>query len=368
VADTLDTIWQAEPHTFAKHRIITNYLDGWMHIMSHQAAKMRSQRDIVFVDGFAGPGVYAGGEDGSPVLAMKAAAEHDHDFPRPVNFLFIEQDAQRHASLRKRVEELMPSLQKTGRIGWVNVQQADCVPCLCGFMDECESQGKPFGPALVFLDQFGYSDVPMACIRKVMSRPECEVFAYLNYAGMSRFLGDDTKDDARTAAFGSNAWREARDLVGHAREQALLQIYKNALREHGGARYVWDFAMADANDRPLYWLFFATNNIRGLEVMKSAMWRVDESGTFRFADNMNPDQLLLLQVYDGEWLAGHLAERLSGQTLTVAQIKEYVLTETPCVNYARSMGRLVKNGQAERASGTGRIAFTKESGLPIRFL
>jgi hypothetical protein len=65
--------------------------------------------------------------------------------------------------------------------------------------------------------------------------------------------------------------------------------------------------MFDRHDVPLYWLIFCTNNIRGLEEMKKAMWRVDRSGTFRSSDRDEPSQLKMLDdAYDDEWLADTL--------------------------------------------------------------
>ena len=37
---------------------------------------------------------------------------------------------------------------------------------------------------------------------------------------------------------------------------------------------VWDFAMHDRSDALLYWLFFSTGSLRGLEEMKRAMEKV----------------------------------------------------------------------------------------------
>jgi len=49
-----ETIWAAEEHTFAKHRLLRRYLDAWLPIMA------RHNRRLVLVDGFAGPGRYSG--------------------------------------------------------------------------------------------------------------------------------------------------------------------------------------------------------------------------------------------------------------------------------------------------------------------
>src|SRR6266446_7528365 len=59
------TVWELEPHTRAKHEILRRYLQAWMPILAQGGFK-----NILYIDGFAGPGRYAGGEDGSPIIAV----------------------------------------------------------------------------------------------------------------------------------------------------------------------------------------------------------------------------------------------------------------------------------------------------------
>ena len=67
MSDNLPTVWPAEPHTLAKHAILKEYLKAWMPILSRQSARVHAPgREVLFVDGFAGPGRYSGGEPGSP--------------------------------------------------------------------------------------------------------------------------------------------------------------------------------------------------------------------------------------------------------------------------------------------------------------
>src|SRR5687768_1930123 len=65
-----DVLWDLDPHTIAKHRILRRYVDAWLPIMASYP------RRLVLIDGFAGPGRYRGGEDGSPVILLKAYLEH----------------------------------------------------------------------------------------------------------------------------------------------------------------------------------------------------------------------------------------------------------------------------------------------------
>lgn len=65
------TIWELEPHTAAKHAILRRYLSAWLPILSHGGFQK-----LAYIDAFSGPGSYVGGEDGSPVIALKAMLEH----------------------------------------------------------------------------------------------------------------------------------------------------------------------------------------------------------------------------------------------------------------------------------------------------
>ena len=58
MAGPKETIWEAAPHTLAKHVILTSYLQAWFPILAKYNGR------IVYYDGFAGPGLYSGGGEG----------------------------------------------------------------------------------------------------------------------------------------------------------------------------------------------------------------------------------------------------------------------------------------------------------------
>jgi len=87
-----------EPHTGVKHDIYDGYLDAWFPII------LRSFGSGTYAEGFAGPGVYTGGEHGSPVRALHRLREMRRRLPelrdRPARFVLVEKR-------RDRVEELI---------------------------------------------------------------------------------------------------------------------------------------------------------------------------------------------------------------------------------------------------------------------
>ena len=337
MTDSLPTIWDAEPHTLVKHAILRRYLHAWLPILTQQAKILQHQfgnlrsREILFIDGFAGPGEYVGNVPGSPVIALQAALDHALPFPMPVRMLFIEHRADRFAHLQKVIAPHLELASKSGNLRAVDPREGDCDTVLNGMLDEFERNQVKFGPALAFLDQFGYGAVSMDLITRILSYPQCEVFTYLSCKEMNRWIGDADKAAAFTRAFGGDEWRECLNMPERQQREQLLEKYKAALRTKAGAKYVVSFLMFDNNSRPLYWLLFCTNNLRGLEEMKNAMWFVDRSGSFRFSDRDDPGQLKLLnETFDQPWLAEKLSDRLAGRTMSAADIKEYVLAETPC--------------------------------------
>jgi len=348
VSDGPHTVWRADPHTLAKHRILRAYLHAWFPILSRTTARYgRGKREPLYVDGFAGPGIYEAGEPGSPLIALDAALSHQRSFPQPIRFVFIELDPERHASLRRQLAAIRERTDSAETVRLDPPILGDCKVELSHLLDRANHEGRQFGPALVFLDQFGYSEVPIDLVCRIMEIPQCEVLTYLHWQNFNRFLSDATKWRGIDEAYGSEEWKTALNMSGTRREQYLFGCYESALREHGGAKYVINFAMCGEQNELLYRLFFCTNHLRGLEEMKRAMWKEDARGTFRFSDRDHPDQLWLVEEFTQDWLAGRLKESLRGRELSVDEVKEHVLTDTPCYRFKESLKILEANGDLE---------------------
>jgi three-Cys-motif partner protein len=367
-SDTLPTVWPASCHTLAKHRILASYLKAWMPILSRRfGGHARMPREVMFVDGFAGPGTYAGGEDGSPVIAIKAALEHSHSFPAPINLLFIEQDTDRFQHLLNVIEGLRPQVSGSPNICLLPPEHGDCDAQLRRRLDD----NKAFGPALVFLDQFGYSCVAMDLIAAIMNNPNCEVFQYMNWNRLNPYMTDKTKWPCITRACGSETWKQCLTVGPDQRGDAFRQMYCSQLRSAGKSKFVWHFAMCGDGDQLLHWLFFCTNSLRGLEEMKKAMWSVDDSGTFRFSDADDPNQLSFFKSATPKWLADHLHKKYLGTAShTVAEVQEHVLTETPCYAYKTALADLEVGGRLRVvacAQGRKKGAFP-DDGMKVEFV
>ena len=224
----------------------------------------------------------------------------------------------------------------------------ECDAVLSNKLADYRQRNFKFGPAHRFLDQFGYGAVSMDLLTQILAFPQCEVFTYLSYQAMNRWITDPDKADTFTRAFGGDEWKQCIDMPAKERRNKLLKLYKEALRDRAKASYCVSFLMFDKNDSPLYWLLFCTNSLRGLEEMKKAMWSVDSTGEFRFSDSDAPGQLQLLkESFDPAWLAEELRSRLAGRTMTAMEVKEFVLVETPCYLFKEALRKLESNKTAK---------------------
>lgn len=344
---------EIEDHTAAKHQILTTYVNAWVPILSRASARRgETKNELVFVDGFAGPGICRNRRDGdvrdgSPILALKSVLDHSVELPIPVRFLFIEENKMFHSELENNISKLGKRIrQHPERISGVKIELGDCDTILRPALQSCF--GKPVrrvGPALFFLDQFGYTDISMDLIREIMKYEQCEVFSYLNWQRMNNFMPDETKWQGISRAYGSDDWRKALSMHGPAKQRFMMDEYKQVLREKARVTYVWHFAMCDRNNRLIYWLFFCTNNIRGLEEMKRAMWKTDPSGGFRFSDRDDPNQTHLFKEdhYSLEMKSADIRRHFANHRITINDIYHFVLTETPHYKYKDALQFLERN-------------------------
>lgn len=313
------TVWPLESHTRAKHEILRRYLQAWTPILTRGGF-----REVMYVDGFAGPGLYSEGEDGSPVIALRVALEqHDH-IEGTIRFVFVERDEERASILREVVEDF-----DVPRNFQIEVRRGGSFET--AFEEILESyQGRQLPPTFVFIDPFGWSGVPFSIVREIMRNPSCEVLVNFMYEEINRFLGHPDQEPNFDTFFGTDEWREGLQLHdSRSRNRFLHDLYYRQMRQSAGAEYVRTFEMRNERDVVDYYLFHATNNILGLSRMKAAMWTVDESGEFRFSDATDPDQAVLFESEPCiELLQRQLLDHFGGRDASVEEIEHFVLAET----------------------------------------
>jgi three-Cys-motif partner protein len=314
------TVWELEPHTRAKHELLKRYLQAWMIILSQGKFA-----EILYIDGFAGPGEYAGGEAGSPIIALDTALEFKPPLTAKVHFLFVEERDDRAAHLRKQVA-----------LRTLPVNFSVIVEGGVSFEVAFEKRYSDFArngrlmPTFAFIDPFGWTGAPFSLVKEILTQRSCEVFVNFMYEEINRFIGHPNQVANFNSFFGTDEWKRCGGATDpQTRNRCLHDLYLRQLHTTAGAEYVRSFEMSNARDVTDYYLFYATNELLGLKKMKEAMWKADASGEFRFSDATDLKQLVLFEKAPNfSTLQTRLLAEFSGKEVSVTDIEKFVLVET----------------------------------------
>jgi len=318
-----------KPHTLIKHHILKKYLKEWFPILGRQKSFPR----VIYIDGFAGPGIYEDGSPGSPIIAIQTAITHLQTLHASVDFTFIEFKQDRFKVLKEQVniaKQPIVASDKNEKFKFNTLcgSFSDIMPKIVEEYDTPKNGG--FNAAFVFIDPFGYAGIPLKLIGEIMRHRSCEVLITFMYEEINRFMADSGSDNARDELFGTVKWREcSQKLDKRERLNCLYDLYQSQLSQVANIKYIRSFAMLTGNDKFDYFLFFGTNKPEGLRVMKSAMWSANQSGSYSFSDRTKPGQEVMFDEPDYELLKKLLREQFTGKIVPIEKVKKFVLEETP---------------------------------------
>jgi three-Cys-motif partner protein len=313
------TVWDLSPHTRAKHEILRRYLQAWTPILSHGGFP-----DIIYIDGFAGPGRYSQGEDGSPIIALRAALDQSIPSSTRVFFLFVERDLERAAVL----QEIVDSIQRPPNFRVKVAAGSTFETEVTELIEFYTSRQRPLAPTFAFVDPFGWTGVPFSLLAQILGYPSCEVLVNFMYEEINRFLTQSGQPGNFDTFFGTSEWRGCVNGSPQHRNRCLHDLYVRQLRQAAGATYVRSFEMRNEAGVTDYFLFYATKSLKGVQKMKEAMWKVDPMGEFKFSDATDPNQLVMFGEPNVDILRRQILERFSGRETSVQELEEFVLADT----------------------------------------
>ena len=251
--------WGLAAHTAAKLEILGAYLRAWFPIISRSQTFDR----IIYIDGFAGPGRYKQGEDGSPIVALKAAlGALNGPIQKPFEFHFVERKRRVAAALKANIEHLKqhrivpPNFE-------IHVHERQTFAQAYEQHIRGHLQAHARAPAFALVDPFGWTGIPMAILSELMKRPSTEILVNFMFEEINRFINHPKQGQNFDALFACPEWRRAYDLGAVTRKKFIHDLYRDQLRRAAGARYVRSFEMRNERNVSDYFLYFSSNNLLG---------------------------------------------------------------------------------------------------------
>ena len=329
--------WRAEPHTLAKIAILKTYLESWFSIFGIS----RKGQDVLYIDGFAGPGIYAEGENGSPVEALIASAKISGSplwKGGKINCAFIESNRSIFSILKERIAPFLSNSKLS-----IKVYNNTFIEGFNTLKMDLPQFFSSELPLFAFIDPFGPSGAPFSIVKEILSSPTSEVLINFDSDGLARIYklytsGKDngSAENILNLAFGDKSWQSVpvAELSKHSFKNIaplMMELYKEKLFQLPNVKYVFPFEMRDKNDQHSYYLIFASQHHLGLEKMKVAMKKIDQTGDYRFSD-ARVDQEVLFKYDDVTETARLLYEHFLERKVLWEEIRLYTLNHTPFVN------------------------------------
>ena len=260
-----------------KHAILDSYIDPFV----GKTGKYSPGNRVAFIDGYAGEGRYASGDEGSPSMLMRKARDLAR-LPRRLECYFVEDDPEVYATLLKVVAKEGAGLSVETLLGKVS----DHLPDLLARVSDI--------PLLLFLDPFGLMIPFDLAVFALTSRPTgpraqpVELLINFNAMALRRIAGHLTSQNANEntlqrmdEVFGNPEWRKI--WLAHvpdknasaanklAAENAVVEAYAARFATAAGCGYWTADVRNRAHHVPVYHLIFLTRHPDGMSAFAEAL-------------------------------------------------------------------------------------------------
>ena len=312
-----DVLWERDPHTAAKHTLLTRYVSAWFPIM----AKQFRDTGITFLDGFAGPGEYTNSPESSPMIAM-AQALRDEVVRRGTR---TEPRVHRGGPSAGRPSRCVarPSVRSVGKTRRLasRVHHGKCGDL---YEEAIGEVGGWDGPVFANLDGWGV-DTNYEIVQRIGRQRSSEVLVTFKDQFFIRFA--EGEQEAGERVFGHSDWRNVDRQRTPDKKPFLLDLYRQGLHD-AGFKHVLTFEMTDEGGHSLYQFFGTTNDI-AVRKFKDGLWEVDGVAGQRFRDPRDPNQMSFdILRPDFTPLADEIVEQLNERDHNMAELCRYALLET----------------------------------------
>ena len=285
---------QIEDHSLTKQEVLVDYIRRYL-----KQCTLLPEMEVfrmTLVDGFCGGGVYVREQNpgtlvlGSPLQKLDAveSASREINLPRQkpirfdIQFIFVDVNPTATAFLR---EQLIQRGYES-RLGcsiWVLTEKFTNVYDQI-IRKVCDhSRGSP--RALFFLDQYGYSQIPMPVIADIFERiGHAEVILNLHTSSLMTYINDEILEracqslgitDVRSAMGGHSVADLKRTEAG-ARKLIQCALYRS-VADGCKAKHYTPFFIRGRAGHGEYWLLHLSQKHRARDVMSRVTWEKSNS-------------------------------------------------------------------------------------------
>lgn len=296
-------------HSLAKHRVLRGYLEKYVSVLTSDPRQDRFR--LTLVDGFAGGGLYENErtgalEPGSPLIMLEAMAAaqiaaqslRKKPFLLDVEYFFIEKNERALAHLRHVIQQSSFATQLQDRI---YLTTGEFIGSASRIIDHIKKRGRA-GRSIFFLDQFGYKDIPLSELRRILGD--------LNNAEVILTFATDFLIDYLTV---DGATQERLERVGLTLPKATIETAKlradwrrliqfalyDQIPDRSGAKFFAPFFIRSTDSHRDFWLLHLSQHHRARDVMVTLHWQ--QNASFAHYGRSGLRMLGYDPELDGDW-------------------------------------------------------------------
>ena len=326
------------PHSQAKHRLLRTYLERYIAVLT--ANPRRSSLRLTLVDGFAGGGQYSTGiggdiQPGSPLIALEAMevaqvlaqGARSKPFHLDVKYIFVEKDAGAAIHLRRVISDSKYRHMLDGDIKIIHGEFVEHSPEI----EEYIKNRK--GRSIFVLDQFGYTDVPLPLVSRILTTlRKSEVILTFAVDSLIDYLSDDEQTQKRLERVGIAL--PTSTLADLKAEHSWRRTIQFALHEEippkTNAGFYTPFFIRSTDAHRDLWLIHLSGHYRARDVMVGLHWQ--ESTSFSHYGRAGLQMLGYDPERDASWNTQQLlpgfyfdeAARVASQSELLNQLPEQI--------------------------------------------
>ena len=276
--------------TQTKLALFRGYLKAWLPVFLNRPDRYST---VQVYDFFAGPGTDAGGNDGSPLIAIKeieAALETNKDrlsSKLHIRLVLNDSDKKKASRLRENIG------QRHFNYADVRVEIHDS-PFAELFALEKPKMRLKDTANLIFIDQFGISEITEEIFGDIAATPSTDVLFFTSSAIVNR-MKDHPSIQSHIPSLSED---ELKTMNGKNVHRILSKSYRHWLPPKC-AYYLGDFSLKYNSN--VYGLVFGSRHILGILKFLSVAWEQSGTGDANYDiddDHIDVNQLCLFEEFN----------------------------------------------------------------------
>ena len=324
--------WEYEEQTKMKHKVLSYYFPQWLQILG------KWNKSLNYIDGFGGIGAYHIKKDieankylsnnfGSPVVAILQINKlMEKGRVSKIGIVVVDENKENIKNLKEVFKYNKVAIEDIEFIEGNFDQEINRI------LDSFEKKLKSLAPTFFLIDPFGFSQVKMETIARILKQPKSEIVVNFMYNAIQRWVSHPNPklQIHYDNLFGCKDWKNYIGKRTDEKERYLIGLFKKQCKEYGKAKFVYPFRLSFPNkDMPYYYFFHLCNHRLGCIRFKDSFAKFN-IGDLEYKGNGFKQESLFKPLEKNqkrEIFVDHLLNKFKGKKISYGSLLDLFIDE-----------------------------------------